>query len=172
LRQGMRARVRGTIAGSDGLLTAPLSGRRVAWYRATVSEHRKHGKRSHWHTIIEEERGQDFLLQDATGQCKIRMDRARVASNTDAATRSGTFDDPSPDEQAFLDRYRRSSTGLFGLNRQLRYAEQVLEEGEAVTVLGRVTDTGADSFGPSVAELGADPELGLLVSDDPGTVRS
>jgi E3 Ubiquitin ligase len=171
LRAGKQARVRGKIAGDDTLLTAPLSGRRVAWYRATVSEHRKSGKNSHWHTLITEERGVDFVLQDATGQCKIRMDRARVASNVDQTTRSGTFDDPTPSERDFLERHSRSTTGLFGLNRALRYQEQVMEEGEEVTVLGLVTRVSPTPFSP-LPELGADPELGLLLSDDPGTVAS
>lgn len=168
---GTQARVRGTIAGDGELLVAPLSGRRCAWYRATVSEYRRSGKKGRWQVILTDERGTDFVLRDTTGQVKVRMTGAKVASAPDQRTQSGTFDDPNPTEQAFLEAHNRSGTGLFGLNRRLEYKEQVMEEGEAVTVLGRVTSAGNTWTSP-LSELVPDPELGLLISDDPATVGS
>ncbi len=168
---GTQARVRGTISADGELLIAPLSGRRCAWYNATVSEYRKSGKNGRWHVILTEERGTDFVLRDATGQVKVRMTNAKVASTPDQRSQSGTFDDPSPTERAFLEAHNRSGTGLFGLNRRLQYKERVMEEGEAVTALGRVTSAGNTWTSP-LPELVPDPELGLLVSDDPGTVGS
>ncbi len=169
LEAGKRVRLTGKIAAEGQLLEAPLSGKNCVWYQATVEEYRSHGKKGRWHIIVKDEQHCDFVVEDATGRCRVRMMQPKVASTLDHGSKSGTFDDPTPKEAAFLERHGRSGTGLLGLNRRLRYQEQVLEAGEAVTVLGKVRSTG-ESWGSLLPELEADPELGLLLSDDPGTL--
>lgn len=165
LSTGAQARITGTIAPDNLSLTSPFMQKQCAWYRTTVEEYRSHGKSSSWQQIVKEEQFTDFVLSDVTGRCRVHMQRPSVASNADIQSKSGTFDDATTAEDAFLQRHGLSSVGLLGMNRRLRYTEMVLEVGESVTVLGRA---GASSVGTITFE--PDPELGLLLSDDPSTL--
>lgn len=165
LSVGAQARITGTIAPDNLSLSSPFMKKQCAWYRTTVDEYHSHGKSGSWRQIIKEERFTDFVMSDVTGRCRVQMLNPSVASTPDMQSRSGTFDDASVAEDAFLQRHGLSSVGLLGMNRRLRYREQVLEVGESVTVLGR-----AAAHQVGVITLGPDPELGLLLSDDPSTL--
>lgn len=55
-----------------------------------------------------------------------RRARRGVAGLHDVRSRSGTFDDATHVEGGFLQRHGLRSTGLFGLNRSLRYSDAEL----------------------------------------------
>lgn len=160
LRSGQIARISGAVEAEDETLTSPFGHEPCVWYRATVEEYRQHGKSGSWRTIIREERGVDFAIGDGMSRARVRARDASVLSTRHLHGRSGTFDDASHIEQAFLQRHGRDSTGLLGFNRKLRYHEARLDLGERVTALGRVN---AAAGGPP--ELRPDPELGLILSD-------
>lgn len=162
---GAQVRLTGKIATDNIGLTSPFMGRQCAWYRTTVEEYRSHGKSSSWQEIVKEEQYIDFVLEDVTGRCRVHMLRPSVASTVDLQSQSGTFDDATMTENAFLQRHGLSSVGLLGMNRRLRYREQVLEVGETITVFGQI----GNSQG-GIITLEPDPELGLLLSDDPSTL--
>jgi len=114
---------------------SPLSGRRCAQYRVVVEEYRSDGESGSWHTIIEDEKSQNILLKDETGEVLVRMSGAQVAVTNDAHYRSGTFNDATPLLESFLAKHGYQSTGWF-FNKSLRYEEGLLEEGEEVAICG------------------------------------
>ena len=79
----------------------------------------------------------DFVLDDGTGPAIVEVEDAQISVVMDARFRSGAFNDATPQLESFLAKHGWKSTGLFGFNKSLRYAEGVLEEGESVTVFGR-----------------------------------
>jgi hypothetical protein len=169
VQEGMVVRVTGRLRPAGDLVQSPLTGRHCAYFLAVVEERRKHGKTSSWSEIAREVHCLDFEVEDGTGVIHVRMDGCRVAVTRDAYSRSGTFDDATEAERAFLARHGHDSTGLLGFNRTLRYEEGVLEPGEEITVLGQVkTRVGPD--GARTWVLGPTPDRAVLVSDDRGTV--
>lgn len=166
VRPGTTARITGTVEYFDGELVAPLTGRTCAYYLVLIQEYRSNGKSGSWVEILREEQHLDFLVRDATGVAQIRMDSPHALVVHDHKTRSGTFDDATEIEAAFLRRFDKTSTNFLGLNRGLRYNEAVLEFGEKITVLG-ATRAGE---GEVRFVIEAPPEGKLLLSDEPGTV--
>lgn len=165
---GTMARLTGTVQRLEEQLTAPMSGRSCAYYLAIVEEYRGSNKSGNWVEILREEQHIDFLVRDDTGVAHIRMDAPHVVVVRDHQTRSGTFDDATPNEAAFLARFDKTSTNFLGLNRGLRYSEGALEFGEQVTVLG-VTRPGQGAVRLVMESLDDAP---LLLTDHPRTVQA
>lgn len=165
---GTTVRLKGAVQRHEGELTAPLSGRKCAYYLALVEEYRSSGKSGRWVEILREEEHVDFVVRDVTGTALVRMDLPHVVVVRDHNTRSGTFDDASPVEAAFLERFARSSTNFLGLNRSLRYSEGALEFGEEITVLGAARPGEGEVC--LVLESPADGQM--LLTDHPRTVRA
>jgi hypothetical protein len=165
---GTISRLTGMIQPLAEQLTAPMSGRRCAYYLVIVEVYRSSGKSGHWHELLREEQSVDFLLRDNTGIARIQMDGPHVAVVRDHKTRSGTFDDPTPVEAAFLERLGEQATNFLGLNRTLRYTEGALEFGEDITVLGAARP-GADQVD---LVLETPPQGPMLLTDHPGTVKA
>lgn len=158
----------------DELLHAPLSGRPCLYFVAIVEEKRSTGKSSYWKTIIREERGVPFVLQDASGRAIVDATAARLAINFDDRSTSGTFDDPTETERAFLARHGERGQGWY-FNRPLRYREAVIEESETVAVLGAGTREPDPDAPPTAAYRGDVPtrlrltssrKYPLVISDD------
>lgn len=122
----------------DETLRAPLSGRPCVHYIVTVEEKRHRRKSSYWKTIIKEARTVAFALEDDSGRAIVDATAARIALDFDGRSTSGTFDDPSEAERAFLARHGEKGQGWI-FNRALRYREAVIAEGETIAVLGAGT---------------------------------
>lgn len=179
LPEGMRARVVGQARVFEHTLEAPLTGRPCVYFVATVEQHHSTGRNSYWKTVIREERGVPFVVDDSTGHALVDPVAAKVALDVDGRGDSGTFDNPSPREQAFLDRHGTSGEGWV-FNKRLRYREAVIEIGETIAVLGegvREPDPGAApqaayrGDAPTRVRLTSSPRYPLLVSDHPDTTR-
>jgi hypothetical protein len=165
---GTTARFTGTIEALADQLTAPMSGRRCVYYLAVVQEYRSSGKSGNWVEILRDEQHVDFLVRDGTGAAHVRMDAPHVVAVRDHNTRSGTFDDATAIEAAFLQQFSKESTNFLGLNRSLRYSEGALELGEEITVLGATRPGDGDIR--LVIESPAEGQL--LLTDHPRTVRA
>ncbi len=153
----------GRLVYVDEPLRAPLTGRCCAQYRVIVEEYRSSGNSGSWHTIIEDEKSRDFMLWDETGEALVRMSGAQVAVTKDTHYRSGTFNDATPLLESFLAKHRHQSTGVF-FNKNLRYKEGVLEEGEEVAICGMGRwENYPDPSTPSTASGSHDERSKLLI---------
>lgn len=170
-------KVVGRAHGLTETLEAPITGRRCVYFAVTVEERRSTGKSHHWRTVIREARGVPFMLEDDSGRALIDATAARVAADFDGHSRSGTFDDPTPAEKAFLDRHGQDGQRWL-FNRTLRYREAVIEEGETIAVLGSGTREPDPDAPPTEAYRGevatrlrltSSRKYPLVISDDPST---
>lgn len=163
-------RVIGRAAQLDGVLTAPITGRTCVFYVVEVLE--KRGK-SHA-TLIREETGVPFVLTDDSGRAIVDPTGAKLALTTDASTTSGSLDDATPVEEAFLARHGKSSRGWV-FNKVLTYREAIVEVGERVAILGAGVREPDPDAGPGEGYRGGPPtrlrltsssRYPLLISDD------
>lgn len=170
-------KVVGRARGLVETLEAPLTGRRCVYFSVTVEEHRSNGKTHQWRTVIREARGVPFMLEDNSGRALIDATAARIAVDFDDKSQSGTFDDPTPAEKAFLERHGQKGQGWL-FNRKLRYREAVIAEGETIAVLGAGTREPDPDAPPTEAYRGDAPtrlrltssrKHPLVISDDPST---
>jgi hypothetical protein len=179
LPEGTRARVVGQARPFQYTLEGPLTGRPCVYFVATVEQHHTTGRSSYWRTVIREEKGVPFLLDDSTGHALVDPVSAKVALDVDGRGDSGTFDAPNAREQAFLDRHGTSGQGWV-FNKRLRYREAVIELGETVAVLGEGVREPDPNAAPEAAYRGDAPtrvrmtsssRFPLLISDNPDTTR-
>lgn len=120
-----------------GPLVAPATGKPCAYFSFEIREARSAGGVANWAAIFSASDSRDFWIEDATG-------RARVHARTGATWvvverlhgKSGTFDDPTPQEDEIFRRYGIDPQGFVGFNRALEYHEATVHLGEMVTVLG------------------------------------
>lgn len=121
-------------------LIAPYSKRECVFYQIIIQQHVSHGKSSHWKTLVEEERSQDFFVNTNNDFVIVSPKGNPKNYNCflvkDQDQNSGTFNDPTPKFIAVLKHYNIDHTTLFGFNKRLRYKEGVIEIGETVTVAG------------------------------------
>ncbi len=179
LRDDELGKVVGRARALEAVLTAPLTGRPCVYFIATVEEHRSTGKTHYWKTIIKETRGVPFVLEDASGRAIVDATAARIAIDFDGRSQSGTFDDPTEAERAFLARHGEKGQGWI-FNRRLRYREAVIAEGETIAVLGAGTREPDPDAPPSEAYRGdaptrlrltSSPRYPLVISDDASLTR-
>jgi len=121
-------------------LIAPLSKRKCIFYSMTIQKRVSTGKSSHWKTIINEEKVQDFFLENRGDYAIVKP--TQTPKNfisylvKDKKTSSGMFKTPTPEFESLLRQYNIDTTNFFGYNKSLRYAEGVIEIGEIITVAG------------------------------------
>ena len=132
--EGERVRVVGRVR-VEAPLAAPLSARPCAYYRVVVEEQRRRGKSTYWFTVVDEERGVDFLLEDGTGVARVPIGHVQAVLEGDARGKSGFLRDPTPELEAFLAARGLATTGWL-FNKTIRYREGVAEPGELVAVVG------------------------------------
>ncbi len=173
---GTQGKVVGRLALHQKELTAPLSGRSCTYFKVAVSEYRSNGDSGSYYEIITEEEGVDFALDDGTGTAIVLVGSARTALTEDHETRSGTLDDPTAREQAYLDAHGQEGEGWL-FNKTLRYVEAVLEPGELVSVFGygsKEPDPDAAPAGyrdaqPMRLRISGSANYPALISDVPST---
>lgn len=174
-KEGEIVKLTGRVRPAGQTLRAPLSNRPCVFFEVTVEEYRSSGKSGRWVQVIRESEGVDFLVEDGTGKALVRGDGMKVLAVKDHDRRSGTFNDATPDLEAFLARHGRKSTGWV-FNKSLRYKEGAFEPGETVTVLGAVhweQDPDPETAGsgyrdvPKRLVLQPRPDGPILASDEP-----
>ena len=121
-------------------LITPYSKRKCVFYVIKIQQKKKSGKNSYWKTLVNETKVQNFFLE-TNGEyvmVKPEQDPKNYICHlvVDKKTKSGTFNDPTPEFEALLNHYNINSEGFFGLNKKLRYSEAIIEVGEQVTVAG------------------------------------
>lgn len=142
LRNNEFSRVTGKAITIKEPLIAPLSRRKCVFYQIKIEQETGDDDNSSWKTLIDEERFQEFYIDQNGDYLMVKLTQNpknfTVYLVVDKETKSGTFKDASPKFEALLNQYDLKSTGFFGLNKQLRYKEAIIEIGENITVAGTV----------------------------------
>jgi hypothetical protein len=130
--------IKGRVVPSEqGIIQTPFSGRHAVWTRITVQELRSSGKNSYWHTLLTEADGRVFMVDDTSGQmARIMPVGANVMLDKQSIASSGTFNDAQPHLEAFLASRGLKSTSWLGLNKSMRYEEELIAPGDPVYALG------------------------------------
>jgi len=140
LKTNELSKVSGKALHVEDPLIAPYSKRKCVFYQIIIQQKVSTGKSSHWKTIVEEERSQDFFIQTKTDfvivSPKDNPKNYKCFLVKDQDQNSGTFNDPTLKFIALLKHYHIDHTTLFGFNKRLRYQEGVIEIGEEITAAG------------------------------------
>ena len=143
LKMNEFSRVTGKALHVKEPLLAPYSKRKCIFYVMKIQQKKKNGKnKSHWRTIVKEEKIQEFFLEKNRDFVIVRPNQhpKNYMSHLviDEKVNSGTFNNPTPKFEALLSQYNIKSEGFFGFNKTLRYTEGIIEIGEQITVAGTV----------------------------------
>ena len=157
-------------------LIAPLSGRECVFYTIKIEKRVSTGKSSHWKTIINEEKTQEFFI-DSNGDFVIVRPTHSPKNYLsylvkDKRTSSGAFNDPTPEFEALLKQYNIDPINLLGFNKSLRYKEGIIEIGEQITVSGiakwkTLNEPIPDYHYSKIAELVSEGKEKLIITDGP-----
>lgn len=148
LKSNQFSRITGKTISINEPFLAPLSKRKCVFYQIIIEQETGDEDSSSWKTLIEEERFQEFLLEQNGEYALVELQQ--YPQNflchlvVDKKTTSGSFKKPSPKFEELLRHYNIKSTGFFGFNKQLRYKEAIIEIGEKITVAGRVQHKAID----------------------------
>jgi len=171
------AKVVGKVEYVGEPLIAPLSGRRCAYYYVLVEQQVSSGKSSHWENVIEEEVAGAFVIRDGRHCAHIDSRNVKSVLVEDRQYSSGYGNDATAELEKYLNAHGQKSEGTFGWNKNMRYKEGVLEEGELIAVMGRGEWKNAeqqqlpDTYDRVLAITSTDKEP-VYLSDDPETVRT
>jgi len=173
---GDTGKIVGRVVFAGRTLTAPLSMRSCVYYHIVVEEYRSSGKSGSWHTIIEDEQKGDIVISDGSHYAVIDPQQIKSFLVPDVNYSSGTFNDATPHLEQFLSHYGRKSTGLFGLNKSLRYREGILEKDETFAVSGQGQWIAPQSRGLNISArrvlmITPGQEGHVYLSDDPAMTR-
>lgn len=127
---GVQVRLQGVVQRHEAELSSTLTRQACVYYAAKLDE--KSG--DSWRERVNDSKGVDFVLRDASGEAPVRVEGARWIVRIDHHSSSGSFDPADESQLEFLRRHDRSATNVLGFNRTLRYRERVLEIGCWVSV--------------------------------------
>ncbi len=171
------AKVVGKVEYAGEPLTAPLSGRKCAYYYVLIEQLISTGKSSHWKKIIEEEKAGTFVIKDGVRFAHINCDHVKSYIVQDRIYKSGFMNDATEVLERFLSKHGYKSENLLGMNKKLRYKEGVLEKGELIAVIGKGTwryssQVGLPDYYERVLDVGSTENEPVYLSDDPETVKN
>ncbi len=174
LRTNELSKVSGKALHVKEPLLAPYSERKCVFYQIKIEQKVNSGKSSHWKTLVEEEKSQEFFVETNSDFVIVKPTDVPLNYITylvkDKKQSSGTFNDPTPKFEALLRRYNIESQTFFGFNRQLRYREGIIEIGEQITVAGiakwrSLSEPLPDYPYSKIAELTDDMNTKLIITD-------
>lgn len=179
IQSGETVQIHGTIEIIRNPLTAPLSGRKCAYYSVVV-EHRVTRSRltsinRFWKTLIEEEKTGFFLIKDGNYYAQVRHGDLLKHVIQDVSF-SDLFHDATEEMNHFLAKHNERSKGVLGFNWKLRYKEGVLEPGEKVVASGichwkQAHELGLPAEYGRILEISTASDVPSVISDDPELMR-
>ena len=169
---GETAKITGTVLLGGEPLTAPLSGRKCAYYHVLVEEKTSSGKSTSWRTIIEEESAGNVLLRDGRNYALVNCSAVKSYIVQDKNYSSSFGKDATAALKDYLANHGKDSENFLGMNKTLRYKEGTLAEGEAVAVLGsgewkRAAELGLPESYGKILVISAPPDDKVYITDDP-----
>lgn len=128
------------IAGEDGMLRAPLSGRPCVWYQYSVDELDNSDNKQRWRRVQSGHSEQWFQINDGTGTCLIDPAGAEVSTRHKHTWQgSGRF--PGAAAELGSDAISAVMTTVLGGERY-RYTERLIFEHEPIYALGQFSTVG------------------------------
>ncbi len=125
------------VAGDQGVVMAPFSGRTGVWVKIQVQEYRSTGRSGYWASLLDELDQRPFYVDDRSGQlARVDANGANVIVDTVTIASSGMFSDAQPHIQAFLASRGISATSWIGTNKRMRFSEQVISPDEPIYTIG------------------------------------
>ncbi len=157
-------------------LIAPLTKRKCIFYTIEIEKRVSTGKSSHWKTIVDDQKIQDFFIEQNGSYAIVKP--SKKSKNfishlvIDTKISSGTFNDPTPEFEALLKQYNIDSQTYFGFNKSLRYKEGIIEIGEKITVAGiakwkTLSEPIPEYAYSKIVELVSEGKEKLIITDDP-----
>lgn len=131
------AKIIGKAKHASQPLIAPLSDRKCVYYHVLVEV--KGDK--HWRKIIDDVRYVDFFVESSSEMAIIKLSSLKKSSLRvhlvkDYKEKSGFRNDANDKLEAYLEKHNKQSTGVFGLNKTIRYTEGIIELNEPIAVKG------------------------------------
>ena len=167
------AKVVGKAKYVNEALVAPLSGRKCVYYHVIVEVK---GDKS-WRKIINEEKYQDFFIESSSEMALVNMYASQKSMRRfylvkDYEEKSGFRNDAPEKLKAYLEQHNKKSTGVFGLNKTVRYTEGVIELNESIAVKGiakwkTLNEPVAGYTYSKILTLSGTKKEKLLVTDEP-----
>lgn len=121
---------------SRSRVTSPFTARSCAWWEVEVQtlRHSSKGIR-HWSTVYRESSGQPFYLSDGTGEVLVFPNGAEVRAGHVVSEETMGLGVPEL-YSSFMDGRQLGMSHIWSMG-PMRFRERVLEEGQAVYLLGR-----------------------------------
>lgn len=173
IRENEYAKVIGNAKYVNTPLVAPLSGRSCVYYHVIVEV--KNDK--NWRRIINDVKTQDFFIETNTEMAIVKASALQKSISKcylvkDYKKNSGFRNDPPEKLDAYLKSHHKKSTGLFGMNKTVRYTEGVIELNEKIGVKGiakwKLLKTPIEGYSYSkILTLEGSKKQKLLVTDEP-----
>ena len=134
--------IRGRVSSSMPPAPSPWAQKPCVFYHFHVQQQKSStsddSTTTYWVDYINDRRSAPFEVEDETGSVDIIPGEGEFQINADHFTRSGTFNDAPEDLRAMLNtRYGQDTQGLI-FNKELRYYESILENGDEIYVFGEV----------------------------------
>ena len=180
LKTKIYSKIEGKALNIKEPLIAPLSKRNCVFYKIKIEKKVSSGKKSHWETIVNEERIQDFFVEQLGERIVILPTKSPKNYYdylvVDKKASSGTFNEPTREFKDLLDLYNIEVTNFFGFNKQLKYTEAIIEVGEHITVAGYVNwqklENPVENYNySSIATLIAKGKDKILITDTPDALK-
>ena len=135
---GAPVEITGRVLPSEqGVVAAPFSQRPAVWARVQVQQLVRTGRSSHWRTVHKEEDSRQFWIDDGSGQmARVLPQGAEMSVTVETVGGSGTLRDAAPHVEAFLQSRNLKSTNFLGLNKRMRYTEELIQPNERAFALG------------------------------------
>lgn len=121
-------------------LKSPLSGRDCVYYRYRIEEMMDTGRGPTWSPISLGERSPIFFLKDNTGLVLVNPEKARVEISSVNECKSGRGKDPPQKVLEFLESVGIKHKDSFGLNKKMRFVEQIIAPYDKLYILGTASD--------------------------------
>lgn len=140
LKTNQFTKVTGKAKNLEEPLIAPYSKRKCVFYKIKIEQKKRSGKNKYWSTIVNEEKIQAFFIEKNGDYVMVKSKQNPKNYKSylvaDKKTSSGIFNEPTPEFLAVLEKYNIKTQGFFGINKQIRYSEGIIEIGEEITVAG------------------------------------